>query len=63
MSKQKSHYLVVKVSFDKPCTRQLAIREARDTIHGTFYTTQLEDSEPGSFDVKSFKLVPRKPRR
>jgi hypothetical protein len=42
---------------DKPCTEALALREVKDCIHGNFYTTPMEDHEPGEFVVKNFKRV------
>jgi hypothetical protein len=49
--KAKRHTVLLTVTFDKPCTRKLALREVRDTIHGTTYCTQYKDSEPGEYKV------------
>lgn len=50
--KQRRHTFTITVVFDKPCTITHALREVRDTIHGEFYPTQRDDSEPGSYRVK-----------
>lgn len=57
MKKQRSHTVLVTVSFDKACTRAVALRELKDTIHGNEYCTQFEDSEPGEYRVRSVKLA------
>jgi len=56
--KTRRHTVLLTVTFDKKCTRALALRELRDTIHGTEYCTQLEDHEPGEFSIRSIKPVP-----
>ena len=59
MKKQRTHTALVKVTFDKPCSRKLALRELKDTIHGNEYCTQFDDSEPGEYRVKSVQLAPQ----
>jgi hypothetical protein len=54
--KKRTHQFVITVTFDKPCTAAMALREVKDDggidaggdVH---YTTQYEDSEPGTFKV------------
>lgn len=50
-----SHTMTIVVRFDRPCSREHAIRETRDCIHGEFYPTQRSDRDPGSFRVKTIK--------
>ena len=51
----KTHTVMVTVTFDKPCTKKVALRELRDTIHGKNYCTQYKDSEPGEYTIRSVK--------
>lgn len=55
--KRQTHKFTVTVRFDRKCTESHAIREVRDCIHGTFYPTQRDDSEPGEFRVRTFGRV------
>jgi len=54
MAKARKHTFTITVTFDKACTASHALREVKDTIHGEFYPTQRDDSEPGSYRVNSF---------
>jgi hypothetical protein len=61
--KQRSHQFVINVTFNKPCTRALALRELRDdggidAGGGVHYTTQREDHEPETFKVRSIRPIP-----
>lgn len=47
---------------DKKCTRSTALREVRDCVYGDFFCTELEDSDPGMFRVKSIKTLPKASR-
>lgn len=58
--KSRTHTVMVTVTFDKPCTRRIALRELKDTIHGNEYCTQFEDSEPGEYRVRTVKMAPEK---
>lgn len=60
MAKQRTHTFSVTIRTDKPCTEALALREIKDCIHGNFYTTQMEEHEPGEFVIKNFKRVAKK---
>ena len=63
MAKQYTHELVIRVRFDKKCTKTHALASVRDCIHGDHYPHQPDiDNDPGVFTVKSFKGMPRKPR-
>lgn len=55
--KSKTHQLIITVLFDKKCTKQLALREVRDSIYGEFYTTPSSDDSPDTFRVKSIRIV------
>lgn len=57
--KQQTHKLTICVRFDRKCTEAHALQEVRDCIHGTFYTTQREDSEPEEFRVRAFGRMPK----
>ncbi len=35
--KARTHRVTLTVTFDKPCTRKVAVAEVRDNIHGEFY--------------------------
>lgn len=59
MAKQRIHTFTVTIRMDKPCTEAVALREVKDCIHGNFYTTPMDDHEPGEFVVKNFKRVKR----
>lgn len=37
--KVRTHKVVVTLSFNKPISRADAVREAKDNIHGDFYTS------------------------
>lgn len=52
MAKQRKHTFQISVTFDKKCTARVGLREVKDNIHGPFYTTQYEDSDPGEFRVR-----------
>lgn len=49
------HTVLVTVTFDKPCTKKVALRELRDTIHSKNYCTQYKDDEPGEYTIRSVK--------
>lgn len=60
----RTHTVLVNVTFNKKCSRQIALRELRDTIHGNNYCTQFDDREPGEYRIRSVRLAPasKKPR-
>jgi len=53
--KSRVHEVIVKIRFDKPTTRAHAVAEFRDNVHGDFYPTQLRDSDPGIFTIKTVR--------
>lgn len=53
----KVHTFAIKVRMDRACSRSLAIREVRNSIHGGFYCDQMEDYDPGEFHVVSFNPI------
>lgn len=55
MKKQRTHVVTMRVTFDKPTGVKAAADAVRDCIHGEFYPTQFDDSQPGSFKVKSVR--------
>lgn len=55
----RSHRLILRVTFDKPCTPAEAARAAADCIHGGFYLSFDRKSGPESFDVRSIKKAPK----
>lgn len=58
--KVKTHELIIKLTFDRPCTAGFARRAAGDCINGgEFYPTSYHDEDPETFRVRSFKLAPR----
>lgn len=60
MTKSRKHTFTIAVTFDKQCTKQHALLAVRDTIHGEFYPTQRDDSEPGSYRVSSFAKLSKR---
>ena len=52
--KRRSHLVVMRVTFDRPCGAAYARREAWDSIHGEFYTNDLHP-RPESFKAKVLK--------
>lgn len=59
MTKTRTHSFRIRVTMDKPCTAAHALREVRDTIHGTFYPTQSDDDDPGEYRVRSITRLPK----
>lgn len=57
--KTKRHTVLLTFTFDKACTRKLALREIRDTIYGTQYCSQFEKHEPGEFVIRSIRPLPK----
>lgn len=57
MAKARKHTFTITVTFDKACTASHALREVADTIHGEFYPTQFEDSDPGLYRVNKIGRV------
>lgn len=47
------------VTFNKGCRAAVALREVRDNIHGEHYCTKFEDSDPGTFRIRSVKSAKR----
>jgi hypothetical protein len=39
--KRRTHYVIMRVTFDRPCTAAYARREAWDSIYGDFYTSDV----------------------
>lgn len=58
----RNHELIIKVRFDKPCSKSHALASVRDCIHSDHYPYQPTDQHPGQFDVKTFKHLPRTAR-
>ncbi len=55
--KTKSHKFTISVTFDKPCTKEHALKSVRDCVHGDFYPYQMEDGEPGEFKIRGFGRI------
>jgi len=53
----RTHEVVLKVTFDRPCSAAHALAQVKDNIHGEFYPTQFEDKDPGLFTVKGAKSL------
>lgn len=49
--KARSHELIIRVNFNKPCTLSHARLAARDCIHGDFYPTAIRPEDPDKFTV------------
>lgn len=54
---QKTHEIVVKVRFDKPCNRSTAVRAAKECIFGEHYPNQswMRDDLPDVMKIKCVK--------
>lgn len=62
--KTRTHKFEMTVTFNKPCTAKVALREMRDDgdINAdTHYCTQYDQAEPETFRVRSIKRA--KPAR
>jgi hypothetical protein len=55
--KSKTHRVVLELSFDRPCSVTHAVAQAKDCIHGQFYPTAFENSDPEVFTIKAVKRV------
>jgi hypothetical protein len=60
---KRKHVFTITVMFDKPCSEGWARREVADCIHGEFYPTQRDDSEPGTFRVNRFGRLKNQDRQ
>jgi hypothetical protein len=49
---EKSHYVMLSVVFDRPCSQAEADAAVRDNIHGVFYPTSLKATDPERFHVR-----------
>jgi hypothetical protein len=54
--KQRTHRVTLTVTFDKPCTRKVALEELRDNIHGEFFTTCYALGTPPQIHPDKFKI-------
>jgi hypothetical protein len=60
--KSRTHSFTINVTFNRACTRSVALREMKDDGDinaGTHYCTQLDDGEPETFKVRSIRHAPR----
>lgn len=58
--KKKTHYLKMRVTFDRPCSSAHARASVSDCIHGVFYPYQKDlDVDPGEFKVRSITFMPK----
>lgn len=55
---QKTHKVMMTLTFDKPVSASKAAEFARDNIHGDFYPNKLDDEDPGKFRVKTIQRMP-----
>lgn len=53
--KKKTHLVTMRITFDKPCTKRHAAKEAANCIHGEFYPTAYEATDPEKFRVQSIR--------
>lgn len=57
----RSHQVIMRVSFDKPCSSVFALAAVKDCMHGDFYPTETgERSCPGMFTVKAITRLPKR---
>ena len=61
--KSRIHEVIVKIQFDKPCTRSHAVAEFRDNVHGDFYPTCYDAQQPEMMKIKSVRSAARDRRK
>jgi hypothetical protein len=62
--KSRTHLVTIRVSFDRACSRQTAVRLAREELRGQdFYTNAREDREPEKMVVRSIMAAAPKAAR
>ena len=59
MPMSTSHRVLVRVRFDRPCTRAEAVRAVRDNVNGEFYPFIPRDKGPELFRIRSVAPVPK----
>ncbi len=57
--KSRIHEVIVKVRFDKPTTRGVAVHMFRDNVHGEFYPWSFDETHPGTMTIKSVRSKPK----
>lgn len=55
MAKERTHYLVIKVTFNKAVGPRAAAALVRDYVPDHYYCSEWDDSLPSEFRVKSVK--------
>ncbi|RRY03857.1 hypothetical protein [Brucella anthropi] len=57
--KKRTHEFVIRLTFDKACSPSVALKGARNCIHGTHYTIAWDDGDPEILKVKTLKHIPK----
>lgn len=58
--KSRTHRVIVTITMNRKCSRAVALREAKDNIHGQHYCTPYYDRDPDEFRIRSVRLAPKK---
>lgn len=58
--KKRTHQFILTITTNKACTSKVALREARDTIHGEHYCTVIEDDDPEKIKISSIRHFDRR---
>ena len=62
--KSRSHSVIIRVRFDKPCAKAMAVAAVKDSIWGEFYPVHMEEiprqllravDNPSKFTVRSVR--------
>jgi hypothetical protein len=56
----KSHQVLLRVTFDRPCTQAEAVVAVKENIHGDFYPFFTRDKAPEVFWVRSVARTPKR---
>lgn len=52
MAMKRVHHVIVRVTFDRPCTQSEAVAAVKDEFHGEFYPDLPRFNSPQSFIVR-----------
>jgi len=56
----KSHQVLMRVTFDRPCTTAEAVAAVADNVNGEFYPTIFRDKAPEKFSIRSVVRAPKR---
>lgn len=59
----RSHQVLVRVTFNKPCSSAFALAAVKDCVHGEFYPSTYGEPGPDAFTVRSVTRLPKRHQR